>query len=50
MIVLCYATDDVVCDAFNTWFLSCHSLLDKVGDAQCLENTIKDDGVVYHAR
>jgi hypothetical protein len=42
-------TDDVVRDKFNTRFSSCHSSFDEVGEAQCLDNVIEEDKVVYHA-
>lgn len=43
-------TDDVVHDNFNTQFSSCRSSFDEVGEAQCLDNVIEEDRVVYHAR
>jgi hypothetical protein len=44
------ATDDAVCGAFNTWFSSCLSLLEEVGEAQCLDSAMEDDDRVYHTR
>jgi len=44
------ATDNVVRGAFNTWFPSSRSSLDEVGEAQRLDNTIKEDNrVVMHS-
>jgi hypothetical protein len=43
------ATDDVVCDAFNTRFLLCYFSLDEIGEAQHLDNAIEKDEVVYDA-
>jgi hypothetical protein len=40
------ATDDVVCDAFNTRFSLCHFSLDEIGEAQHLDNAIEKDEVV----
>jgi len=40
----------MLCNAFNTWFSSCCSSLDEVREAEHLENAIKEDEVVYHAR
>jgi hypothetical protein len=43
------ATDNVVRGAFNTWFPLSRSSLDEVREAQCLDNTIKEDNrVVMH--
>lgn len=48
MVVAREAIDDVVCCAFNTWFSLCISLLEEVGEAQCLDSAIEDDDRVYH--
>jgi hypothetical protein len=38
-----------MCGAFNTWLSSSLSSLDEVGEAQRLDNTIKEDNhVVMH--
>jgi len=50
VVTACDATNDAVHGAFNTWFSSCLSLHEEVGDAQCLDSAIKDDDCVYHTR
>ncbi|KAJ6966297.1 hypothetical protein NC652_003997 [Populus alba x Populus x berolinensis] len=50
MTTICYAIDDIVCDGFNTWFSLCCSSIDELRKAQPLDNIIKKDGRVYHAR
>jgi len=50
VVTACDATNDAVHGAFNTWFSSCLSLHEEVGDAQCLDSAIKDDDGVYHTR
>jgi hypothetical protein len=50
MTAVCDATDNVVRDAFNTWFSSCCSSLDEVREAQRLDNALEEDDHVYHAR
>jgi hypothetical protein len=44
------ATDNIVHDAFNTWFSSFCSSFNEVGEAQCLDNAMEKDEVVYHSR
>jgi len=46
---VCDAIDDVVRDIFNTWFSSCHSSLDEVGGAQCLDDAIEENDCIYRA-
>jgi hypothetical protein len=50
MTAVCDATDNVVRDAFNTWFSSCCSSLDEVREAQCLDNALEEDDHVYHVQ
>jgi hypothetical protein len=43
------ATDDALCGVFNTWFSLYRSSLDKVEEAQRLDNAVKEGDPVYHA-
>lgn len=47
--VICYATNNVVYDTFNTWFSSFYSSRNKFREANRLNIAIKEDKIVYCA-